>query len=96
MPLAGAGECLTRPSCSDPPARSCSTSTVRSRLCCPRPQNMHAADAGQAALAVHEIDVARAVGVRSIGYAKNPRRGAELREAGADAITDSISDLVTL
>lgn len=62
----------------------------------PAPANMHAADAGQAALAVHEIGVARAVGVRSIGYAKNPRRGAELREAGADAITDSISDLVTL
>jgi HAD superfamily hydrolase (TIGR01509 family) len=43
---------------------------------------------------VSDVEVARAVGVRSIGYAKNPRRGAELREAGADAITDSMSDLV--
>lgn len=45
---------------------------------------------------VSDIEVARAVGVRSIGYAKNPRRGAELREARADAITDSISNLVAV
>jgi phosphoglycolate phosphatase len=45
---------------------------------------------------VSDIEVARAAGVRSIGYAKNPQRGAELREARAHAITDSISDLVAL
>jgi phosphoglycolate phosphatase-like HAD superfamily hydrolase len=33
---------------------------------------------------VSDIEVARATGVRSVGYAKNPRRGAELREAGAE------------
>jgi phosphoglycolate phosphatase-like HAD superfamily hydrolase len=54
------------------------------------------ADAVLVGDSVSDIDVARAAGVRSIGYAKNPRRGAELRAAGADAITDSMSDLFAL
>lgn len=44
---------------------------------------------------VTDIVVCQAVGVRSIGYAKNPRRGQELDDAGADAIVDSISDLAS-
>jgi hypothetical protein len=35
------------------------------------------------------IEVSRATGLRSIGYAKTPTRGNELHLAGADAITDS-------
>ncbi|MGW2093360.1 HAD family hydrolase [Promicromonospora sukumoe] len=42
---------------------------------------------------VSDIEVARATGVRSIGYAKTVRRGLELREAGADAITEGIGEL---
>lgn len=40
-----------------------------------------------------DIDVARKVGVPAIGYAKTPQRGAELHDAGADAITDDIGSL---
>jgi phosphoglycolate phosphatase len=43
---------------------------------------------------VSDIVVARKAGVLAIGYAKTPKRGAELRAAGSDAITDSISNLV--
>lgn len=42
---------------------------------------------------VSDIEVASATGVRSIGYAKTRERGAELRDAGADAVTDSIAAL---
>ncbi|MFJ3403464.1 HAD family hydrolase [Promicromonospora sp. NPDC090134] len=42
---------------------------------------------------VSDIEVARAAGVRSIGYAKTVQRGNELLEAGADAITRSIASL---
>ena len=35
-----------------------------------------------------DIEISRATGLRSIGYAKTPR-GNELHLAGADAITDS-------
>jgi len=38
---------------------------------------------------VTDIEVSRATGLRSIGYAKTPTRGNELHLAGADAITDS-------
>jgi phosphoglycolate phosphatase len=43
---------------------------------------------------VSDIEVARAAGVKSIGYAKTRQRGVELREAGADAVVDSITSLV--
>ncbi|MDR7383519.1 HAD family hydrolase [Promicromonospora iranensis] len=43
---------------------------------------------------VSDIEVARATGVHSIGYAKTKQRGTELHEAGADAVTDSIVSLV--
>ncbi|MFI6424738.1 HAD family hydrolase [Promicromonospora sp. NPDC050880] len=43
---------------------------------------------------VSDIEVARATGVRSIGYATTRRRGIELRRAGADAVTDDIGALV--
>lgn len=68
----------------------------------PHPDSLHraldllGATAGECAMigdSVTDIVVCRAVGVRSIGYAKNPRRGQELESAGADAIVDSISDL---
>ena len=36
-----------------------------------------------------DIEVSRATGPRSIGYAKTPTRCNELHLAGADAITDS-------
>ena len=44
---------------------------------------------------VADIQAARAAGVRSVGYGKNPRRFGELESAGADATVGSISDLVT-
>jgi phosphoglycolate phosphatase-like HAD superfamily hydrolase len=56
------------------------------------------ADAQSAVLigdSVSDIEVARAVGVRSIGYAKTVRRGTELRDAGADAVTDDMAHLVS-
>lgn len=43
---------------------------------------------------VSDIEVARATGVRSIGYAKTERRGVELHEVGADAVTASMEALV--
>lgn len=43
---------------------------------------------------VSDIQVARVVGVRSIGYAKTAARGVELAAAGADALTEHVSDLV--
>jgi phosphoglycolate phosphatase len=42
---------------------------------------------------VTDIQVARATGVHSVGYAKTRRRGDELRAAGADALTEDIADL---
>lgn len=54
------------------------------------------ADARSAVLigdSVSDIEVANAAGVRSIGYATSVRRGAELRDAGADAVTDDIASL---
>lgn len=39
---------------------------------------------------VSDVEVAHAAGIRSIGYAKNPRRGQELADAGADALTETI------
>lgn len=39
------------------------------------------------------IEVCKTTGVRSIGLAKNPRRGAELREAGADSIADALHEI---
>lgn len=44
---------------------------------------------------VTDITVSKATGVRSIGYAKNPLRGRELVEAGADAVVDSITELAS-
>jgi phosphoglycolate phosphatase-like HAD superfamily hydrolase len=43
-----------------------------------------------------DIQVSRATGIRSIGFAKTPIRGHELRAAGADAITDSVATLADL
>ena len=42
---------------------------------------------------VSDIIVCQATGVRSIGYAKNPRRGQELADVGADALVDSMTTL---
>ncbi|MFI2365666.1 HAD family hydrolase [Promicromonospora sp. NPDC019610] len=42
---------------------------------------------------VSDIEVARATGIRSIGYAKTQERGAELRAAGADALVHSMATL---
>lgn len=42
---------------------------------------------------VTDITVCNTTGVRSIGFAKNPRRGQELFDAGADALCDSMDDL---
>jgi len=42
---------------------------------------------------VSDIQVAAATGVKSIGYAKTPRRGDELADAGADALTTHMRDL---
>ena len=43
--------------------------------------------------AVSDIEFSRRIGVRSIGYAKNAMRGAELITAGADAITPDMARL---
>jgi HAD superfamily hydrolase (TIGR01509 family) len=40
-----------------------------------------------------DIEFSRRIGVRSIGFAKNATRGAELISAGADAITPDMSSL---
>ena len=45
---------------------------------------------------VTDIQVSRAAGVRSIGFAKTPSRGRELQAAGADAVTDSVASLADL
>ena len=45
---------------------------------------------------VTDIQVSRATGIRSIGFAKTPPRGRKLAAAGADAITDSVSLLAGL
>lgn len=42
---------------------------------------------------VTDIQVSHHAGLRSIGYAKTPRRGTELAEAGADAIVDDMTTL---
>ena len=39
---------------------------------------------------VTDIEVARATGVPSIGYAKTPARGRDLEEGGADALVDNM------
>lgn len=44
--------------------------------------------------AVSDVEVAHAAGARAIGFAKNPRRGDELRLAGADALAETISALL--
>lgn len=44
---------------------------------------------------VTDIEVSQSAGVRSIGYAKTPERGAELDRAGADAIIDDMASLAT-
>lgn len=43
---------------------------------------------------VSDVEVANAAGVRSLGFAKNPRRGRELAAAGADAVTTTIGALI--
>lgn len=43
-----------------------------------------------------DVESARASGVRSIGYAKTPARGAELKAAGVDATVDSMTELAVL
>lgn len=43
---------------------------------------------------ISDVEVAYAAGIRSIGYAKNPRRGNELATAGADALTETIEAVV--
>jgi phosphoglycolate phosphatase-like HAD superfamily hydrolase len=45
---------------------------------------------------VTDIQVSRATGIRSIGFAKTPIRGRELQAAGADAVTDSVAVLAEL
>jgi phosphoglycolate phosphatase len=40
-----------------------------------------------------DIEVSRVTGVRSIGFAKNDRRGIELADAGADALVRTMSNL---
>jgi phosphoglycolate phosphatase len=55
-----------------------------------------AVDAGSTALvgdSVSDVTVSHAAGVLAVGYAKHVRRGAELREVGADVIVTSIADL---
>jgi phosphoglycolate phosphatase len=42
---------------------------------------------------VTDIAVSHVTGVRSIGQAKNPRRGQELADAGADALVHDLADL---
>lgn len=41
---------------------------------------------------VSDVEVSQRVGIPCIGYAKTPRRGTELRVAGAEAVTDDMSN----
>lgn len=75
---------------------------LRPDLMKPEPHTVHRAlaiagsNAQSAVLigdSVSDIEVARATGVRSIGYAKTEQRSSELREAGADAVIDSMASL---
>jgi phosphoglycolate phosphatase len=43
--------------------------------------------------AVTDVEFAQRAGVMAIGYAKNPQRGRELVEAGADAIVHAMTEL---
>ncbi|GAB3157997.1 HAD family hydrolase [Myceligenerans halotolerans] len=42
---------------------------------------------------VSDVEVAHKAGARSIGYAKNPKRGDELADAGADALISTMTEL---
>lgn len=42
---------------------------------------------------VTDIEVSHLTGVRSIGFAKNPRRGDELAASGADTVVRELVDL---
>jgi len=42
---------------------------------------------------VSDVTVAHAASVRAIGFAKTPERGRQLEEAGADVLTDTITEL---
>ncbi|MFE7406478.1 HAD family hydrolase [Isoptericola sp. NPDC057559] len=44
---------------------------------------------------VSDVVVVQTVGVRVVGYAKNPCRGRELARAGADALAETISDVAS-
>lgn len=44
---------------------------------------------------VSDVQVAHAIGIRAIGYAKNQRRGRELQAVGADALSETIAALVS-
>jgi len=68
----------------------------------PHPDSIHraltqldatAAECGFVGDSVSDITVSHTTGVRSIGYAKNTRRGDELAAAGADALVLSIAQL---
>lgn len=93
---------LDRFELADQVARICGRPFARPELMKPHPALVEQAlealkmDAGSCVLvgdSVTDIEVSRRTGVRSIGYAKNPRRGDELGQAGADALIDSMSAL---
>jgi HAD superfamily hydrolase (TIGR01549 family) len=46
--------------------------------------------------AVSDVEASHAAGVRIVGYAKTPRRAAELVAAGADAVTKGMRNLTVL
>lgn len=66
------------------------TKTVDDALRLLRTEPLHAVFIGDS---VSDVEVSRAVDMPCIGYAKTPRRGEELRAAGADAITANMAEL---
>ncbi|MFJ3405224.1 HAD family hydrolase [Promicromonospora sp. NPDC090134] len=56
--------------------------------------NLDAADTVLIGDTVPDMQVARTVGTRAIGYAKHPERSGALAEAGADAVVLSMSELL--
>ncbi|WP_454860418.1 HAD family hydrolase [Promicromonospora soli] len=66
------------------------THTVDQALRCLRIEARHSVFVGDS---VSDVEVSKAAGVQCVGYAKTPRRGHELQEAGADAVVFDMWEL---
>ncbi len=83
-------EIVGRPACR-PDLMKPNTHMVQEAL---RIGRVSAAEAVLLGDSVSDVEVAHASGALSLGYAKNPRRGRELADARADALTETIAALL--